>query len=110
VGERNSVRFTAAELAEIRHVFRQRIATPPKPKARRKPNLEPRRLTTVLTRDPGYDDGDILTTRRVADVFGVSTNIVRGWAEAGTLPSFRTLGGHRRFRWGEIRRSIRPGL
>jgi excisionase family DNA binding protein len=50
-----------------------------------------------------YDDSDILTTRRVADVFGVSTNTVRRWAEAGMLPSFRTLGGHRRFRWGDVR-------
>jgi putative resolvase len=60
----------------------------------------------VLVREPEYDEGDILTTRQVADVVGVSTNIVRRWAEAGMVPSFRTLGGHRRFRWGDIRRSI----
>jgi hypothetical protein len=89
------VRFTAAELAEVRHAFRQRIATAPVPKraprANRKREPSPKRkrepeASLVLVREPEYDDGDILTTRQVADVFGVSTHIVGRWAEAGILP------------------------
>jgi excisionase family DNA binding protein len=110
--------FTSAELAEIRHAFRQRIATAPapkratRPKRKREPSPKRKRepkAALVLAREPEYDDSDILTTRDVADVFGVSTNMVRRWVEAGMLPSFRTLGGHSRFRWGEIRRAARSG-
>jgi excisionase family DNA binding protein len=111
------VRFTAAVLAEIRHAFRERIATAPAPKRAPRPKHKrepsPKRTrepkaTPVLVREPEYDDGDILTTRDVADVFGVSTNIVRRWAEAGMLPSFRTLGGHSRFRWTDLGRAASP--
>jgi hypothetical protein len=91
------VRFTAAELAEIRDAFRQRIATAATPKRATRANYkrEPKRkrvpkAASVLVREPEYDDGDILTTREVADVFGVSTNIVLRWAEAAMLPSVTT--------------------
>jgi excisionase family DNA binding protein len=103
------MRLSAAELAEIRQAFRQRIATPPapkratRPKRMREPSPKRKRepkAAPVLVREPEYDDSDILTTRDVADVFGVSTNIVRSWVEAGMLPSFRTLGGHSRVQVG----------
>jgi excisionase family DNA binding protein len=67
-----------------------------------------RKAAPVLVREPEYDDCDILTTRDVADVFGVSANVVRRWAEAGMLPSFRTLGGHSRFRRLDLRRAASP--
>jgi excisionase family DNA binding protein len=93
--------FTTAELAEIRSAFRQRIkAEPPrKQPVRRKPKPEP---LPELVREPGYDDADILTTLCLADVFGVTARTVRRWADASVLPSFRTLGGQRRFRWAEV--------
>jgi excisionase family DNA binding protein len=109
--------FSAADLAEIRRAFRRRIATAPAPKrvtrAKHKREPSPKRkrepkTTPALVREPEYDDGEILTTRDVADVFGVSTNIVRRWVEAGMLPSFRTLGGHSRFRWMDLRRAGSP--
>jgi excisionase family DNA binding protein len=52
-----------------------------------------------------YDDTDILTPALVAELFAVSPRTVRRWADSGTLPSFRTVGGQRRFRWGQIRRA-----
>jgi hypothetical protein len=81
------VRFTAAELAEIRHAFHQHIATAPgpkrgpRPKRKREPSPKHKRepspkrkrepnAAPVLVREPEYDDGDILTTRDVADIFG----------------------------------------
>jgi excisionase family DNA binding protein len=99
------MRFTAAELTEIRHVFRQRLATErvPKKPARRKQKPP---SVSVLVREPDYDDTYILTLALVAELFAVSPRTVRRWADAGTLPSFRTVGGQRRVRWGEIRRVV----
>ena len=99
------MRFTAAELTEIRHAFRQRLATErvPKKPARRKRKPKP---PSVLVREPDYDDTYILTPALVAELFAVSPRTVRRWADSGALPSFRTRGGQRRFRCGEIRRVV----
>jgi len=35
-------------------------------------------------------------------VFQVDPKTVTRWARAGLLPSFRTLGGHRRYRWVDV--------
>ena len=95
--------FTAAELTEIRSAFRQQIAATRsrKPHARRIRKAKPRPVPPLDT-DPAHSDADVLTTQGVADAFGVSTYTTRLWADVGTLPSFRTLGGHRRFRWGDV--------
>jgi excisionase family DNA binding protein len=45
---------------------------------------------------------DPLTPQDVAKLFKVSAATVSEWAEAGRLPSFRTPGGHRRFRWEDV--------
>jgi excisionase family DNA binding protein len=63
-------------------------------------------VPSTLVREPDYDDTYILTPALVAELFAVSTRTVRRWADSGTLPSFRTIGGQRRFRWGEIRRVV----
>jgi excisionase family DNA binding protein len=93
------MRFTEAELAEIRKAFRQRVATTPAIRRRRSEPKPP--PITPPVREP--DDDAILGTRDVADLFGVRQRVVARWADAGKLPSFRTLGGHWRFRWGELR-------
>jgi excisionase family DNA binding protein len=99
------MKFTAAELTEIRHSFRQRLATERVPKKPTRQKRKPK-LPSVLVRKPDYDDTYILTPALVAELFAVSPRTVRRWADAGTLPSFRTVGGQRRFRWGEIRRVV----
>lgn len=43
-----------------------------------------------------------LTTRQVADRFGVNPQTVISWANAGKLPHFRTLGGHRRYLLSDV--------
>jgi hypothetical protein len=95
------MKFTAAELAEIRHAFRQRLATEraPKKRARRKRNSEPT-SESALVREPDHDDTNKLTPALVAELFAVFPRTVRRRADAGLLPSFRTVGGQRRFRWG----------
>jgi excisionase family DNA binding protein len=45
----------------------------------------------------------ILTTGEVASMFRVDPKTVCKWAADGKLSSFRTLGGHRRFRESEVR-------
>jgi excisionase family DNA binding protein len=54
-----------------------------------------------------YDDNALLTTAEVAALFGVSRKTVARWAEAGLIPTFRTLGGHRRIRARDVRRFLR---
>jgi len=39
-------------------------------------------------------------------LFRVNPKTVTRWARAGKITAIRTLGGHRRFRASEIRRSI----
>lgn len=43
-----------------------------------------------------------LTTGDVATIFGVTLTTVKRWAEDGRLASFRTVGGHYRFRAGDV--------
>lgn len=44
------------------------------------------------------DSEALLTPAEVATMFRVDPKTVTRWAQAGRLPSLRTLGGHRRFR------------
>lgn len=46
---------------------------------------------------------EILTCGEVAALFRVDTKTVARWAARGLLPSFKTPGGHRRFRADDIR-------
>ena len=45
---------------------------------------------------------DLLTPAEVAALFRVDPKTVTRWAVAGKLTSFRTLGGHRRYRAAEV--------
>lgn len=42
-------------------------------------------------------DNRLLTRAEVAEIFQVSPSTITRWAEAGKLPSIKTLGGHRRY-------------
>lgn len=42
-------------------------------------------------------DAATMTTRQVAEKFGVNPQTVIHWANSGKLAHFRTLGGHRRY-------------
>lgn len=43
-----------------------------------------------------------LTSGEVARAVGASIAAVQAWADQGVLPSFRTPGGHRRFRREDV--------
>jgi excisionase family DNA binding protein len=51
-------------------------------------------------------DSDLLTPAEVAALFRVNPKTVLRWAETGKLSSVRTLGGHRRYHRGEVRRFL----
>ena len=44
----------------------------------------------------------MLTPAQAAAVFGVDPKTIVRWAEAGKIQSFRTMGGHRRFRERDV--------
>ncbi|MEV7009552.1 BldC family transcriptional regulator [Streptosporangium sp. NPDC051022] len=51
----------------------------------------------------------LLTPSEVARLFRVDPKTVTRWAKEGRLASIRTLGGHRRFKEGEIRALLNGG-
>jgi excisionase family DNA binding protein len=46
--------------------------------------------------------GDWLSLHEAAELLGVHPGTVRSWSDKGLLPVYRTRGGHRRFRRGEV--------
>lgn len=98
------MKFTSAELAEIRSAFRRRIRTEPAPK--RVSRSHGPGGYCHWPESPDYEDGTILRSLQVAELLEVTPRTVRRWADAETLPSFRTVGGQRRFRWGDLRDGV----
>ncbi|CAM3940342.1 BldC family transcriptional regulator [Helcobacillus massiliensis] len=49
----------------------------------------------------------LLTPSEVAKLFRVDPKTVTRWAQAGKLSAIRTLGGHRRYRRGEVEALLR---
>ena len=56
--------------------------------------------------DENVADDALLTPAEVARLFRVSPKTVTRWARAGKLTAMKTLGGHRRFRAGEVRSAL----
>jgi Helix-turn-helix domain len=47
-------------------------------------------------------DAEVLSSSDLAQLLGVHPKTVAGWTAEAGLPSFRTIGGHRRYRWGDV--------
>jgi excisionase family DNA binding protein len=56
--------------------------------------------------DENVADDALLTPAEVARLFRVSPKTVTRWARSGKLTAMKTLGGHRRFRAGEVRSAL----
>lgn len=52
------------------------------------------------------DVPEILAASDVARLFRVDPKTVTRWANDGKIPSFRTLGGHRRYRRSDIEKVL----
>ena len=55
----------------------------------------------------GLDDDYLLKPFEVARALRVNPKTVTRWARTGKLHPIKTLGGHRRFRVGELRQALR---
>jgi excisionase family DNA binding protein len=62
-----------------------------------------------MRRLDGLEDEDLLVPAEVAELFRVDPKTVTRWSQLGKIKSIRTLGGHRRFRVGEVRRLLNSG-
>jgi len=52
----------------------------------------------------------LLKPQEVAALFRVDPKTVTRWAKSGKLSSFRTLGGHRRYRESEVQALLITGI
>ena len=67
-------------------------------------SVTPDRQERTMTMTARTTDAEaLLTPAEVATMFRVDPKTVTRWAKAGKLTSIRTLGGHRRYREGEVR-------
>jgi excisionase family DNA binding protein len=48
------------------------------------------------------EEDELLSVSKSGRVLGVSAGTVREWEKAGLLVARRTVGGHRRFRLGDL--------
>jgi excisionase family DNA binding protein len=55
-----------------------------------------------------YEDG-IYTPGMVAELFHVNPKTVSRWARDGKLASFKTAGGHRRFKEADVKALLEAG-
>lgn len=62
----------------------------------------------MTTTHPEHDQ--LLTPAEVAALFRVDPKTVTRWAQAGKIPSLRTLGGHRRFRRTDIDAALQAAI
>jgi excisionase family DNA binding protein len=93
-------RRSEAELTEIGWLFRLKLR-----QLREQEGPPPSAHTAALTRGPSAPrppgDDDVLGPIAVARLLGVHPKTVTRWAHEG-MPCFRTIGGHRRFRRGDV--------
>jgi excisionase family DNA binding protein len=50
-------------------------------------------------------DDTILSSAELGQLLGVHRRTVARWSDDG-MPTIRTIGGHRRFRWADVKRWI----
>ena len=75
-------------------------------------HLEFKRARVMANRDfvermLGWDNDAFLKRDEVASVLSISVSAVANLSYAGTLSCVHTLGGHSRYRVGEVRRFLR---
>jgi excisionase family DNA binding protein len=111
-----TVYLSSTELTEIGRLFRaklRQLREQERPRARRaKRRHSPghRRRIDLPSVESQPGDDDVLGPLEVGRLLGVHPKTVTRWATDDGLPSFRTIGGHRRFKWADVTGWLaRPG-
>jgi excisionase family DNA binding protein len=100
--------MTSAELAEIGDLFRAKLRHLREQErsraaaTQRRRSMPARKHARLESIDSPPGDGDVLSPSDLARLLGVQPRTVTRWAADGGLPSFRTVGGHRRYRWADV--------
>jgi excisionase family DNA binding protein len=68
-----------------------------------------RRRSKLENIDSPPSDDELLSTAELTSLLNVNPKTVGLWATHGGLPSFRTVGGHRRFRWADVTAWVERG-
>jgi hypothetical protein len=102
----STLRLTPEEHTELARLFRTKLVHL-RAEERRAPR-KPRRQRPARFRLPELppDDEALLTSGEVGALLGVSSQTVGAWE----IPCLRTLGGHRRYRWGEVRARLETDI
>src|SRR5438876_1091739 len=103
------VRLTEAELAEVGELFRkklERLRTEERRSRGRAAHFVASRRRRRLGAIESEPKGDaILSPAELGQLLLVHPKTVIRWADAG-MPTIRTIGGHHRFRWADVKRWI----
>jgi excisionase family DNA binding protein len=114
-GSHRAVKFTSNELREIRRLFRAKLRylreqeraekearqeLPAERPRRASPFLRRRARLEALEDQPGEDE--LLRVIEVARLLNVSPKTIGRWAADEGLPCIYTIGGHRRYYWGDV--------
>jgi excisionase family DNA binding protein len=100
-------RRSEAELTETGRLFRAKLRQlreqerPRERRAKRRSPARRSRIDIASVESPPGDD-EVLGPLDVGRLLGVHPKTVARWATNDGLPSFRTVGGHRRFRWADV--------
>jgi excisionase family DNA binding protein len=104
---RRRVPFRDGELTEIGRLFRAKLRQLEAAEVRRKPRVRTNHRTQLRIRLPAeaqqVADDELLRGQELAQFLNVHTKTVARWTTSAGLPSIRTPGGHRRYRWGDVR-------
>jgi predicted site-specific integrase-resolvase len=60
----------------------------------------------MVTRLPSHSGDQLLRPHEVARIFGIGPSTLGRWARGGRLAWTLTPGGHRRYRWADVRKLI----
>ena len=71
-----------------------------------KQTAEPASATPAGTPSDTHAERPAVTTAQAAEVLGVSAQTVQKWVDAGHLPAWRTMGGHRRLDAGAVEQMV----
>ncbi len=59
---------------------------------------------------PKAQDGRWLTINEACTLLGVDQTTLRRWSDAGKIPVFRTMGGHRRYAEADVQALVQKGM